>query len=252
MAGGGLTIEAQPIFDLASGLPVQSELLVRLQDGEGGVVAPGDFLPHAERFGYLPAIDQYVIDEAVKLLAADPDLTLEVNLSGTSICDPELPGFVEAALGRAGVSGKRLIFEFTETEALANLDVADQLSKRLGALGCGIAIDDFGSGFAGFGFVRNIEFDFLKIDGAFVRNVRDNPTDRLVVEALVHVAKGMGKKTIAEYVCDADVYAEVAALGVDLAQGYYLSPPVAPADLAAAAAAGARTPGPPAASLDLL
>jgi len=200
-------------------------------DVDGTVISPGDFLPHAGRFGYLTAIDRYVTGEAIRLLAEDDDLTLEVNLSGTSICDPDLPDFVESQLADAGVPGHRLIFEFTETVALENLDVAHQLSRRLAALDCRVAIDDFGSGFAGFGFVRNIPFDFLKIDGDFVRDVTVNATDRLVIEALVALAKGMGKRTIAEFVWNAETRAEVARLGVDLAQGYHLSPPVDPAVL---------------------
>jgi EAL domain-containing protein (putative c-di-GMP-specific phosphodiesterase class I) len=118
--------------------------------------------------------------------------------------------------------------------ALANLEIADRLSRKLAELGCRIAIDDFGSGFAGFSFVRNISFDVLKIDGAFIRDLPRNPTDKLVVEALVHVARGMGKTTVAEFVRDAETCAEVTRLGVDLGQGYYLSPPVPPGELAAA------------------
>ena len=228
IAEGRLAVEAQPIFDLSTGQAVQCELLARLVTEDGVVVGPNDFLPHAERFGYLPSIDRFVIEEAIRLLTTDSDLVVEVNLSATSICDPELPEFVESLLGGVALSGDRLIFEFTETEALANLAIADQLSKRLAELGCRVAIDDFGSGFAGFGFVRNIAFDFLKIDGAFVRDLPSNDTDKLVVEALVHLAKGMGKKTIAEYVCDAEVCDEVTRLGVDLAQGFHLCEPVGP------------------------
>ena len=231
IAEGRLAVVAQPIFDLTTGRAVQCELLARLVTEDGLVVGPNDFLPHAERFGYLPSIDRFVIEEAVRLLTVDPDLVVEVNVSATSICDPELAGFVEGLLEGVALPGDRLIFEFTETEALANLAIADQLSKRLAELGCRVAIDDFGSGFAGFGFVRNIAFDFLKIDGAFVRDLASNNTDKLVIEALVHLAKGMGKKTIAEYVCNAEVCEEVTRLGVDLAQGFHLCEPVPPEEL---------------------
>jgi len=138
---------------------------------------------------------------------------------------------VAAELERTGVEGRRLVFDIKEGEALDNIEGAIEFARALAAIGCKVAIDDFGSGFAGFSFIKRLPFEFLKIDGGFIRDLLDNPNDRLIVEALVHVAGGMGKRTIAEFVADEATLREVSKLGVDCAQGFHVGAPAPVTDL---------------------
>jgi diguanylate cyclase (GGDEF)-like protein/PAS domain S-box-containing protein len=218
-------LHAQPIVDLQTGETVQHELLIRMLGEDGEVLPPGDFLHYAERFGLMAQIDRWVVARAVELVA-ERDLSVEVNLSGKSLGDVGIVELVEELIAEHGVDAGRLVFEITETEAIANLDYARELAQRLQRLGCRFALDDFGSGFAGFRYLKALPFDYLKIDGDFIRDLPRNRTDQLVVRALVDVARGLGKKTVAEYVSDEEVRKLVTAGGIDLGQGFHLGRPV--------------------------
>jgi diguanylate cyclase (GGDEF)-like protein/PAS domain S-box-containing protein len=219
-----LVLHAQPIVDAETRVPVIFELLLRMCGDDGELIAPGMFLSHAERFGLIGAVDRWVVSHAVELVG-EHDLCLSINLSGRSIGDPTLPAFIEGRVRETGIDPRRLLFEVTETAAIANMGDAQHLAERLGAIGCKFALDDFGAGFASFTYVKQIPFDFLKIDGSFVRDLETSAADRLVVRALVEVARGLGKATVAEYVHDAAVLAEARRCGIDLAQGFHLGAP---------------------------
>jgi EAL domain-containing protein (putative c-di-GMP-specific phosphodiesterase class I) len=169
------------------------------------------------------------VDRAIAVLADRPGapLRFEVNLSGLSLGDPELLAFIERRLGESPtVDASQLIFEVTETVAVANMDLAKEFAERLSALGCAFALDDFGAGYGGFYYLKHLPFDDLKIDGEFIVNCLNNPTDRLVIAAIVGVARGLGKRTIAEFVSD-DATAEfLYEHGVDFAQGYHIGHPI--------------------------
>lgn len=227
-----LVLHAQPMIDVRDGSVVQHELLVRLREDDV-LTMPGMFLRHAQRLGLMTRIDRWVIDRAAALVAANPDAVLAVNLSGRSVTDPSLLDHVARSLERHGASGRSLVFEITEHEALDHVDRARELSRGLRALGCRVALDDFGAGFAGFGYLKQLDFDLLKIDGEFIRELADSRADQLVVKALVAVARGLGCQTVAEYVCDERVAAEVTACGVDFAQGFAISQPVPVEDVLA-------------------
>src|SRR3954451_8279746 len=198
-------------------------------DGEK-LVPPATFLPIAERFDLIQAIDRWVVGRAVALLrrehAAGRPVTLSVNLSGRTMGDADFAGWLEALLLDTPVPAGRLIIEITETAAIVNLDRARALATTLRRLGCRLALDDFGAGFASFSSLKHLDFDILKIDGEFVRGVRENPTDRLVIEPVVAIARGLGTPSLAEFVTDEDVLEAVRELGVDFAQGFHLGRPV--------------------------
>jgi diguanylate cyclase (GGDEF)-like protein/PAS domain S-box-containing protein len=219
-----LVLHAQPIVDAATGEPLLYELLVRLPSDGGEMLLPGAFLPHAERFGYVSAVDRWVAARAIEHVR-EHGVSLSINLSGRSIGDPSLPGFLEAAVDAAGIDPRKLVFEVTETTAIANMGHAQRLARRLRGLGCRFALDDFGAGFASFTYVKQLPFDFLKIDGSFVRDLATSREDRLLVGALVGIARGLGKATVAEYVVDGEVLEEVRGCGVDLAQGFHIGAP---------------------------
>jgi diguanylate cyclase (GGDEF)-like protein/PAS domain S-box-containing protein len=229
IASDGFELLAQPIVPLTSNGPTQYELLLRMRNAHGDLVPPGAFLYVAERLGLILAIDRWVANRAIDMLAeqgaAGHDLRFEVNLSGLTIGDDELLQLVERRLSETGVPPDRLIFEVTETAAVANIGRAAGFAEHLSALGCSFALDDFGAGFGSFYYLKHLPFDYLKIDGEFVRHCAANPTDRTLIAAVVQIAKGMGKRTIAEFVCDEETTEVVRRLGVDYGQGFYLGRP---------------------------
>jgi EAL domain-containing protein (putative c-di-GMP-specific phosphodiesterase class I)/uncharacterized protein YbcI len=225
----GFVLHAQPIAPIcASGAPA-FELLIRLPDERGGLIAPGAFLYNAEEFGLIEQIGRWVLGQAVGRLhdshAAGQDLTLAINVTGTTMSDPKYGSHVAELLSGHRIPRDRLIFEVTETVAIKNIDCARSLGNQLRALGCPLAIDDFGAGFASFYFLKLLHFDFLKIDGKYIRELCATPTDQLVVEAIVTLARGLGTRTIAEFDGDNATVSLLRALGVDYAQGYHLGRP---------------------------
>jgi diguanylate cyclase (GGDEF)-like protein/PAS domain S-box-containing protein len=224
-----LTLYAQPILDIATGRVTNYELLLRMIGPDGEVILPGAFLPIAERRGMIRTIDRWVVREAISLLegrcaAADP-VRLQVNLSARSLSDRDFLGFICDALQNSPIDPAALVFEVTETAAIGSIDDAREFLTSLSALGCGIALDDFGSGFASFHYLKNLPFDELKIDGQFIKNLTTDPDDLVLVESLVALARGLGKRTVAEYVENAATLRLVRDVGIDLAQGYYVGRP---------------------------
>ena len=211
----------QPIVDLLTGEATHCELLLRMVGEDGELVAPGCFIDTAERFGTIRDIDRWVVRRAVALLAGTRNVRLEVNLSAVSIGDPELPLLIEQWLAEDGADPQRLIFEITETAAIANIDDACEFADRVAALGCRFALDDFGAGFSSFAYLKRLPLHYLKIDGDFIRGLASDPTDQVIVGSMVGAARGLGLRTIAEFVEDAATADMLRSLGVDLSQGYH-------------------------------
>jgi diguanylate cyclase (GGDEF)-like protein/PAS domain S-box-containing protein len=225
-----LILYCQPILDLGTGQISQYELLLRLPDDENREpLPPSAFLYRAERSGLIQAIDGWVVRKAIALIAehasAGLSLVLNVNLSGKSIGDRRLAALTEDALVESGIDPTRLIFELTETAAISNIEQARAFAVRMQARGCQFALDDFGAGFGSFYYLKNFPFDYLKIDGDFIRDVTSSPMNQLVVSAIVGIARGMGKKTVAEFVADAESAHLLRAIGVDHAQGHHIGMP---------------------------
>jgi diguanylate cyclase (GGDEF)-like protein/PAS domain S-box-containing protein len=240
----GFMLDAQPIRDLATGEVSQYELLIRMRGHDGDVIPPAAFLYVAERFGMVGPIDSWVARRAIDLIAehrrGGRDLRLEVNLSARSLGDPTLLSAIEERLETTGIDPAQLIFEITETAAVANFPQARGFADRLRDLGCMFALDDFGAGFGSFYYLKHIPFDYLKIDGEFVANSLRNETDRLIIAAVVDIARGMGKKTIAEFVTDAPTEQLLESLGVDHTQGFFVGAPGPVTGLARANGGAAR------------
>ena len=223
----GFCLYEQPILGLRSGLVEHAEVLLRMQGpGDGDLIDPGRFLYIAERFGLIGEIDKWVIGQAVDLLgrrqAAGLDLGLHVNLSGRSIGDRRVMDFISSTVRNAPVDPRLLTFEVTETAAIIDMDHARELSRQLASVGCRLALDDFGSGFGSFYYLKHLPFDTVKIDGGFVRELPDSPTDQLVVRSIAEISRGMGKQTVAEFVQDAAAARILSDLRVDFAQGHHV------------------------------
>lgn len=225
-----LVLYCQPILDLRKNEISQYELLLRLPDEElGELLQPSAFLYRAERSGLIQAIDAWVVRRAIAMIAAHARagrrLVLNVNLSGKSIGDPKLAALTEDAMAAAGIDPAQLIFELTETAAISNIEEAKAFAIRLHGQGFRFALDDFGAGFGSFYYLKSFPFDFIKIDGEFVRGLTTNPMNQLVISAIVSIARGMGKKTVAEFVADEESARLLLNLGVDFAQGYHIGVP---------------------------
>jgi diguanylate cyclase (GGDEF)-like protein/PAS domain S-box-containing protein len=213
-----LVLHAQPILDLRTGEVAQHELLVRMLGEYGDLIPPGAFLQLAERFDLVQQIDRWVTRRALELIDAYGS-PLTVNLSGRSLTDGRLLKEL------SGAAPGRLTFEITETAAVANIQQAREFAERARAMGCRFALDDFGSGFGSFYYLKHLPFDYLKIDGEFVAGCLSNRTDQLVIRAVVDIAQGLGKQTVAEFVGDGELVAFLRAQGVDYAQGFHIGRP---------------------------
>jgi len=233
----------QPIVPLRdrsrNGPASHYEALVRLADEpDGRLVAPGRFLPAAERYGLIRHIDRIVLGKVLALLASGnalPGVCIAVNLSALSITDENMLADIENGLALSGVDPGRLIIEVTETASISDMERARRFCAGVQTLGCSVALDDFGAGFGSFQYLKNLPFRYLKIDGDFIRALPQSPNDQLVVKALVGVVKGMGAMTIAEFVGDEETMALLRGYGVDYAQGYAVGRPQPVLALAAAA-----------------
>jgi EAL domain-containing protein (putative c-di-GMP-specific phosphodiesterase class I) len=226
---------AQPVLDLKTDQITRHEVLLRLRGEDGELVTPGAFLPSAERLGLILAIDRWVLTHSIRGFAgwlnAAPGRSVEINLSGNSIGDAELPGLIASELEATGVDPKSLIFEVTETATIANMDDAKTFAAAIAQLGCRFALDDFGTGFGSFYYLKHLPVDYLKIDGDFISDLPEGETDQLIVKSIVEMASGMGKKTIAEFVSDRRILRHCRELGIDFAQGYFIGRPVPIADV---------------------
>ncbi len=223
-------VHFQPIVSLRDGHAAHYEALVRLADEpDGRLIAPGRFLPAAERYGLVRDIDRVVLDRVLGLLAArrgrPGGARIAVNLSALSVTDPAMLAHIARAIDRHGVDPSLLVIEITETAAISDMGRARAFCAGVSALGCAVALDDFGAGFGSFQYLTQLPFDYLKIDGSFVRTLPSSLNDQLVVQALAGLARGMGVKTIAEYATDRPTVELLRRYGVDYAQGYELGRP---------------------------
>ena len=210
----------------------QHEVLVRMVDEEGELVSPGTFIPAAERYGLMAAVDRWVIAAAFELVASrrrqDPGGPLEryaINLSGASLGDETCLAFIREKLALHPTPPEAFCFEVTETAAISQLGSAIEFMEDLRALGCQFSLDDFGSGLSSFAYLKSLPVDFVKIDGAFVKDIVDDPADHAMVEAINRVGQVMGIRTIAEFVEDQAILDLLARIGVDYAQGYHIGRP---------------------------
>ncbi len=222
-------LHAQPILDLKRGRITRVELLLRLVDEDGTLILPKAFMASAERFGLIQEIDRWVLREAIRLIAAHgPDNGIEafeVNLSGKTISDQGLARFIQEELEAHGADPAKLVLEITETAAISDLEQARRFITAMRRLGCRFALDDVGAGFASLHLLKQLPVDYLKIDGAFIRNLPMEDADQHLVRAMVAMARSQGQKTIAEFVDRAETLELVREFGVDYAQGYLVGRP---------------------------
>lgn len=217
-----IVVYAQPIFDLRKECVAREELLVRMLDDNDEIIPPSSFLPTAERLGLITEIDRVVLAKAIEL--AGRSQPIAINVSGASLCDSRLIEDVRAAIAD-GLNPAWLDFEITETAAISNMEKARTFAHTITEMGCGLGLDDFGTGFSSFSYLKELPVQHLKIDIEFIRELPSSPTDQRLVQALVQFAKAFGQETVAEGIEDSETLALVRAFEVDYAQGFHIGEP---------------------------
>ncbi len=238
IAENRLRLDAQLIAPMPGGKSTTPhfELLLRMIDDRGETVGPGRFMSAAVRYQLMPAVDRWVIQEAVRLLAphaallADCPVVFTINISGQSLGEEGFADFVIEQVRSSGIAAKVFCFELTESAAIANLAHAEVVMKRLREIGCTIALDDFGTGLSSLAYLRALPVDMLKIDGSFVRDVLKDPRAESMVQAIAQLARSMNLTTVAEYVETDEIRLRIAQLGVDYGQGFAIARPAPFAD----------------------
>lgn len=225
-----LRLATQPIRNLISGGIERYELLLRMTGENGELLPAASFIDVAERSGMVQELDRWVVARALEMLAqrenAGEPVSLHVNLSGASLTDISVLEFIERRLDEGDADPSRCTFEITRTARVDDYDTAIGFADRLTEFGCEVAIDDYGAGISPFHHLKRLPFDVLKIDGSFVRDMPRNDADQLTVKAIVEIARGLGKTTIAEFVEDDETERMLRDFGVDMAQGFHLGRPV--------------------------
>ena len=229
----GFELLAQPISSLSDDTASpRFEILLRMNDGDGGRVETGALFSAAERYRMMPQIDRWVVSKSIASLAeikdtiANQKVIFAMNLSGQSIGDDDFLQFIEEEIDSSGLSASSLCFEITESAAVSNLKKAQSFIDRLRQRGCQISLDDFGAGLSSFAYLKNFNVDTLKIDGGFIRDIVDNRISESMVAAITQVAKVMDLKTVAEYVETNEARELIIRLGVDFAQGHIIGKPI--------------------------
>jgi len=230
LKAGLLRLHFQGVYHAATGGLAHLEVLVRMVDEADPerLIPPGLFIGHAEKSGKILDIDRWVVKESIAVLARAPHLpALAVNISARSFDDPSLPDYIAAELRQTEVDPRRLLVELTETSAVSDLRDAERFINALQCMGCHVCLDDFGTGFASFAYLKHLKVDVLKIDGLFIRNLAREQDDQVFVRSIIEVARGLGKKTVAEFVESQEILVMLQSLGVDMVQGYHLDQPQA-------------------------
>lgn len=220
-----LVLFQQPIVEISTGATTSFELLLRMDDGRGGLRPPNTFLPIAEQRGLSPMIDLWVIRRAAALAARG--MPVSVNISGSSIGRPELLPGIRLAMQQPDLDPANIIFEITETAMLTGWDDVEALAKAISEIGAAVALDDFGTGHSGFAYLRHIHASWIKIDMDFVQGAITDQRDRDLITAIVRLATSFGARTIGEGVEDQPTLELLKSLGVTHAQGYHLGRPSA-------------------------
>jgi EAL domain-containing protein (putative c-di-GMP-specific phosphodiesterase class I) len=219
----------QPIVSTADGSIKDYEVLVRMVCDDGKIILPGGFMPAAERFGLIHSVDRWIVKRAIaqlgKLHQAGNQARFSINLSGHAFEDDALLSLIRQWLDESALDPVWVTFEITETAAIENLAAAEEFITALKDIGCQFALDDFGSGFSSFAYLKHLPVDKLKIDGSFVKGMAHSSVDQAMVESMNQVAHALGKVTVAECVENEETLLLLKDMGIDLVQGNFLGRP---------------------------
>lgn len=229
LAHDGFELHFQGIYHTHDRSLAHLEALIRMRDKQGGgeVIMPGQFISHAETTGKIIDIDRWVLRTVIELLGQRRDIpSIAINISGRTFDEPDLPDYINRLLSVHRVEPKRLLVELTETAAVSDMRDAQRFIDALRATGCTVCLDDFGTGFASFAYLKQLKADVLKIDGLFIRDLPTDHDSQVFVRGMVAMARNMGKTTIAEFVENEQIFDMLVEIGIDQVQGYYLDKPM--------------------------
>ena len=219
----------QPVLELKNKTITHYEALIRMIGSDGNLVEPGNFIPVAEKMGLIHEIDLWVVNKAIDILNELPEkhknTSFNINLSSHAFQDTALLPLLKEKLAQTGVQANRITFEITETAAVANFSQTREMIMNIRKLGCRFALDDFGSGFSSFNYIKEFPVDYLKIDGAFISNLLNDQVDQTLIKSMIEIAKKLNKKTVAEFVENQKVLDLLIQYGADYAQGYFIGKP---------------------------
>ncbi|NOT15828.1 MAG: EAL domain-containing protein [Methylotenera sp.] len=228
MSHGLFELFYQPVMALHDNSIQHYEALLRLNMG-GAIISPSQFMPIAEQSGLIRDLDSWVVHQAIQQLASldaqHQEVCFSINLSAINIGNTALLNHIAQWIFEANINPQRIIFEITETAAVVDFNAANQFISTIREVGCAFALDDFGSGFSSFNYLKQFSVDFVKIDGAFIRHLADNKDDQIFVRTMIEIARAYGKKSIAEYVENAELLALLKEYQVDFVQGYFIAEP---------------------------
>lgn len=233
LAKNAFVLYVQPIVPVLDPLQRRHyEVLVRLREDNGEIIPPMAFIPAAERYGFMPKLDRWVVENTFRAFKkiwyeVSEEIHFSINISGSSLGDIGTKQYIRDLFGDYGVPYHTITFEITETEAVGNMTNALAFINEFRALGCRFALDDFGCGLSSFSYLQNMPIDFLKIDGSFVHDIHLNLVNRAMVDSINQIGHVMGIETICEYVESAAVLFVLNELNVDFAQGYHIDRPFA-------------------------
>lgn len=226
LAEDELRLFALPVFDMASGAPVMTELLLRVQGEENRLLRPGAMIASAERHGLMTSVDRWVLDTVLDRLAVDPaEVPVSLNLSAQSLANSEFQAYLDSRLAERPHLAGRMCFELSEVSVARNLPAAARMVSLLKRHGCKVALDDFGGGWPTTAHLRRLELDWLKIDGTITRSIVSDPVQHAVLRGIICVAQELGIELIAEFVEDHDTVKALTELGITLGQGYHFAEP---------------------------
>ena len=217
----------QPIYDVNKDKISYYEALVRLREPNGTIVGPAEFIPALEAAGEMHLLDRWIIKLATRTLKEYPELNhIAINLSAQAFKDETLVPTILESLKNTGVNPNRITFELTESASLFNLHITQRVIAELHKLGCSFSVDDFGSGFSSFAYLKDLPADYIKLDGSFIQNLHKDTIDRALVKAMIQVIQALGKKAVAEYVENQEILDILKAMGIDFVQGYHIGHPI--------------------------
>lgn len=225
IAESRLFLSFQPILNVADGAIHHFEALVRIPAALGGNEQSAQFMLAAERLGLAPQIDRWVVSTAMDYLSRHDGISLGINLSSHAFQMPGLLSLIDEGLQRQVIDPERLTFEITETAAIMNVAATGEMVAGIRERGCRFALDDFGSGFSSYHYLKHFPVDMLKIDGSFVREMRQDRRDQAIVQSMIDIGHSLDKEVVAEFVEDADTLQQLIRMGINHAQGYYIGRP---------------------------
>lgn len=228
-----ISLYFQPIFDIKANAISYYEALVRLEEPDGKVIGPCNFIPALEASGEMHLLDRWIIKLAIRYLRDYPALNhVAINLSAQAFKDEQLMPTILACLEETGVDPTRITFELTESASLFNLSITQRVIAELHELGCSFSIDDFGSGFSSFAYLKDLPADYIKLDGSFIQNLDCDEVDQTLVRSMIQVIQTLGKKAVAEYVENKAIMDILKEMGIDFVQGFHIGPPISLAEIA--------------------